>query len=290
MTEPIKISHDGPENFTLRVPSVEDVERMYEPPAAAFCAGSDSSKEIVGVGTAVYEGVPGGKAYDSHRKLIAHLAWDVGPNNLWIMHTMPRMAYPFSILYSIAGLFKTERVAGKKADWFFWHDDDVILPADTVRRLRKSANPTERPFVAACGYDRNYPFKAAVWQSIDDQPGVSAHHQWPDQKAGGLHKVTTTGLCAALFHRSFFDRVPQPWFVTVPPFVEPGGDLSCRIATDGWLSQQCHDYGVPIYVDCDVTISHRSDNMNINSATAPIYREAVEKMRAFIGKDQQHDR
>ena len=266
----------GP-SYKIVLPGINDVIEQYNPPPADFCKGGDPGKEIVAVGTAVYQGVVPA-AYDSHRTMCANAAWDMGPGNLWILPTMARLTYPFAPLYAVASLFKTEAVAGTKADWFVWIDDDVIVPKDLIRKLRMAADPEDRPFVAAVGYDRYPPFQPAVWEP--KKTGDVTHRQhWEDSKPSGVYQVDTTGLCAAIFHRSFFDRVPQPWFSSLPPITDLDGGIESKVNPDAWMCNQCKEAGVPIYVTCDVDITHIGLPMPINRRTAPIFREALAEMR-----------
>jgi len=263
-------------DVSFAIPSVEDVEAMYHPPLAAFSEIGQTGKELVAIGTAVYQAVIP-SAYNSHLNMMARTAWDWGPGNVWILAARERLTYPYAPLFALAGLFKTERKTGRKADWFFWADDDVVVPANVVTALREAADPETRPFVAAVGHDRYPPFRAAVWDLQQNAEGLFWRRQWEDGPESGTHLVETTGLCAAIFHRSFFDRVPQPWFAAIPPVVDADGGVSCRINPDAWLCQQCHDAGVPIHVSCDVHIMHMGLRMPLNRESAKILRKIFAK-------------
>lgn len=264
----------------LAVPSVEDVQEIYNPPSADFCKGWDKDKEIFAIGSNVYQGVVP-EAYDSHRNMCLQAAWDCGPGNIWILPTRARLTYPFAPLYAIASLFGTERRAGRKADWLVWIDDDVLVPKDLIRQLRQDADPEKRPFVAAAGFDRKPPFRAGVWEAWQCG-GATSRRQWvagePSRTGevamptSGVHEVMYTGLCAAIFHRSWFDRVPQPWFATVPPMVDAADRLDHGTTPDGWLCTQCHVAGVPVHVTCNVKITHIGVPLNINYDSAKALR------------------
>ena len=268
----------------LSTPSVEDVGLMYDPPPASFCKGGDDNKDVVAIGTAVYSGVVPA-AYDSHRNMCLYSAWDLGPGNLWVLPTMARLTYPFAPLYSVASLLKTEKVTGKRADWFVWIDDDVVVPKDLIRKLRMAADPEKRPYVAAVGFDRYPPFRAAVWQRfhrgelIDRKQWVVGEPENDDQMTmptSGVHEVDCTGLCAAIFHRSFFDKVPQPWFSSLPPTITDD-DVDSKINPDAWLAQKCNEAGVPIHVTCDVEIGHVGLSTILNPRTVAALQGVYEK-------------
>lgn len=262
--------------YRISVPSVEDVMEQYNPPPADFCKGGDPGKEVYAIGGAVYWGVPP-MARDALCNLCLQAAWDHGPGNIWILPTRERLTYPYAPLYAVASLFKTEEVAGRKADWFIWLDDDVIVPKNLIRKLREAAHPEDRPFVAAVGYDRYPPFQAAVWEPKDNGKGLHWRQHWEDTKESGVHQVDTTGLCAAIFHRSFFDRVPQPWFASLPPVTDTDGSVKCKSNPDAWLCQQCHDAGVPVYVTCDVDIQHIGLRVVVGRKTAPVLRKIFKR-------------
>ena len=270
------VTKEGIDTDGVVVPTIEEAEKWLKPEYAFASAKPDPKVEVLAIGRAVYNSVMP-KPYDSHMKVAAWAAWDYGPNNLWILPSQERLAYPYSILYAISSLFRTERVIGRKADWLFWYDDDVIMPPDTIRKLRNAADPQERPFMAAVGYDRSPDFPAAVWEMVEIPNGPSYHKQWIDMPESGVYRVATTGLCAALFHRSFFERVPQPWFCAIPPQVAADGFLDHRINTDGWMCQQAFDNNVPLYVNCDVKIYHLGHRVAVGHDTAPALRKLYKK-------------
>jgi len=272
----LKWTDDKGPHFQIAIPSVEDVEEIYHPPPAEFYKGGDPNKDIIAIATAVYQGmIP--SAVNSWSRMILQAAWDFGPGNVWVIPARERLSYPYAPLYALASLFKTEDLAGKRADWFAWFDDDVVYPSNILSKLRVAADPEERPFLAAVGNDRYPPFWPAVWVPKDNGEGLYWHEQWEEPPESGVHKVQTTGLCAALFHRSFFDRVPQPWFSSMPPIVNDKGGIDSKVNPDSWLCQQCAEAGVPIHVTCDVDITHQGLSMPINRQTAPMLRKVFGK-------------
>ena len=273
----MQITDSGP-SYQISTPSVEDVALMYDPPAAEFC--KSATGEVYAIASCSYSGLPV-QARDSLLNLCLQSAWDYGPGNVWILPTMARLTYPFAPLYAIAGLLQTEKVTGRRADWVVWLDDDVIVPKGLIRKLREAADPQDRPFVAALGFDRFPPFRGAAWtnttvgNAIVRRQWVSGPTSDPNEMEApttGVHKVDCTGLCAAIFHRSFFDRVPQPWFSSLPPVTSPEGRVSSKINPDAWLCQQCEQAGVPIYVTCDVTIGHIGLPIILTPQTAQVAR------------------
>ena len=259
------------QDYVLEIPTLKDCIDEYDVEAVHNASAGYDSAEIVAFGTSIYQGARPA-AYDSHRKISAALGAEFGPN-LWILPTNARMAYPYSALYAIASAFKTEQQVGRKFDWLFWVDDDVIVPTSAYRTLRDAADAVERPFVAAVGYDRRPPFHAAVWEWETTDAGLKLYRPWIDAKESGVHKVACTGLCAAVFHRSLFERVPEPWFAVVPAQVNhESGGISKGINPDTWWSRQCEKADVPVYVSCDLDVVHIGPNV-------PVCRETAKKLR-----------
>lgn len=271
---------------TIEIPTLDDVEKTL-PIRTAEVYGNPNPNEIVALGGAVYEGVKP-FAYDSHRRLCARMAVDIGESNFWILPSHERLPYPYSPLYSVAGMFKTEKQIGRKADWLLWIDDDVCVVSDLYRVLRKAADPKERRFVTVPACDRQPPFRVAIWQDVPTA-GLTIRKHWvakggeddpykllPGEMwmpTSGIHEIKVTGLCAALIHRSLFDEVKQPWFAVLPGDVDGEGNIEHRVNTDGWWSQQLQDAGIKSYACCDTIALHLGTPLPVSPMTAPILRQ-----------------
>ena len=257
------------------MPSVEDVDAMYDAPICAF-SGNETESPVVVLATASYRGMEP-DVMTAWNKLYARTCWDFGEGNVWATPTRERLPYPYAPLLSLASAFKTEDVTGRRFDWLLWIDDDVVVPSLVLRKLIESAHPDDRPFVATIGFDRTPPFRPAVWEYLT-AGACTSKMQWQDPHMGtGLHKVAATGLCCALFHRSFFDRVPQPWFASTPGELGEDRSISYRGNPDSWLCQQCVDADVPIYVDTDIEVAHMGQRI-------PITFRTVDALRELFGK------
>jgi hypothetical protein len=258
---------------TYDIPTLEDVEKSMQVPRASGIQEPQPGKEVMCFGTGIYQAVQPA-IYDTHMVLACQMAADYG-SNLWMLPTNPRLTFPLSCLFPLASAFKTEELVGRKFDWLIWVDDDVAVPRGLARELRKAADPEKRPFVAAVGYDRHPPFRPAVWEwakSGDTQ----IFQQWEEQKPGGVHQVACTGLCAAIFHRSLFDKVPEPWFVLVPPKAR-SGSLQSRMNPDSWWCSQLDKAGIPIYVSCDLEILHMGQTLPIGPQSAKTFRQIFKR-------------
>jgi len=254
----------------LRAPTVEQVVEEHGEPPVAFVAKPQDGKEVVALATAVFESVAP-RIYDSHRMLTAWLAANYD-SNFWMLPCQERMPFPDAPLYALATMFRLEKLVGRAADWFLWVEDDVSVPQDIFKTLRDSADPKERPFVCAPGFTRNPPFWPCVW---DYKNG--AYARWNRVPESGVYKVAASGLVAALFHRSLFNRVPQPWFaVTSNKMIlndEGKPDVDRGLRPDGWWADQLRAADIPTYVNCDVNVTHFGMPLPVNKHTVASIKE-----------------
>lgn len=247
-------------------PTIAEIQQRFDLPSLA--QGNPAEGEILAIVRGVFDSVKI-RPSDSIGIMLASLGARF-KENLWISYAQERMTYPDAPLYALASVFNTERVTGRRADWIMWLDDDVSVPPDVFYKLRQAADPKERPFVAAVGFDRLHPYWPAVWETIN---GKLVRWEYPPDK--GVYQVRGTGLVCALMHRSLFDRLPQPWFAISPcVLTDPNGnkDIKRGIKPDSWLTSVMSDAGIPVYVECSVTTTHFGQAIPINRYTAPILR------------------
>jgi len=256
-------------NAATSAPTVADIEARWGEPLV-IAPKPNPDKEIIALATAVFSGVYA-QCYDSHKLLAAQLSRD-HPDNVWFLPTQERMPLPDAPIYAVGAMLNCERAIKQKADWFLWIDDDVSVPKDLFAMLRRSADPTDRPFVSAVAYTRQYPFHPAIWQMEEGKL-----RQWLAVPDHGVYEVYATGLCAALFHRSLFDKVPEPWFCTADTGLktEKGGRVEGDrgLQPDVWWCNQLQKHGIPIHVDCTPVVTHFGSPMPINRFTAPALRQ-----------------
>ena len=254
--------------YYCMTPTVRDVMAWLDPPPASTKQAGDG--EIFVYATASFGDIPQA-AKDSHQALTMRMVGDYGDGNVWVSPTQERMPYPMAPLYAIAGMFMGEKETGKRADWLLWIDDDVLVPTNLCRVLRNVADAAERPFIAVPAYDRYPPFNCCAWGW--DAQGNRV--QWRDPPESGVHKVATIGLAAALFHRSLFDRVQEPWFVSTPDYIKTVGSskgVEVGLRPDTFWAYRLEQTGIPIYACCDVSIAHLGTKI-------PICRQTVSALR-----------
>ena len=224
--------------------TMEDVSRAYPPqPLADFkpkYAGT-----VLALAQAVFEAVPREAAMSRQRFLLA-LARDIAPGNLWLLETYERMPYPYCLYWPLASAFATEKAQKRRFDWLLWCDDDALFTAEDVVTLAKAAKERDAQFIAALPYDRMPPHQPSVLEDVDGQP-----MKWAKAPASGTYPVKLTGLVLALFRRSVFEVVPEPWFGVCAPTIGFAG-----IAPDYWWCLQMAKAGIKPLVCCDTNVIH----------------------------------
>jgi len=242
---------DG-ESWTHTI-TLEDVARRYPPQPELGEYKPEFDGEVLALGRAVYETQPQ-ESTDMLLRLNRHLCYQYAPGNLWLLPTHERLPYPFAVYWPLACAFETERVQGRWFDWFLWMDDDVIATPEDFAALKSAANEHMRPFVSALPYDRFEPHAPAVTEFIDGKP-----KKWITAPKTGTFAVSHVGLCMALFHRSLFDKVPEPWFGVSPPTLNKSG-----MNPDYWWSVQMNRAGIQPHVCCDANVIHQGRKLHVN--------------------------
>jgi len=232
---------------------LEDVARRYPPIHELSEYKPQYDGEVLVLGRAVYETQPQ-ESTDMLLRLNRHLCYKYAPGNFWILPTYERLPYPFAVYWPLACAFETERQQKRRFEWFLWMDDDVLATPDDFEALKSVANPYLRPFVSALPYDRFEPHCPAVTEFIDGKP-----KKWIKAPETGTFAVSHVGLCMALFHRSLFDKVREPWFGVSPPTLNGTG-----MNPDFWWSCQMNKVGIQPYVCCDSKVVHLGRKLRVN--------------------------
>lgn len=251
-------------------PAVETILAMSDLPTVNTVGDPGPQQEIVAMATAVFSSITP-KVYDSHKYLAAQLAIDYG-NHAWFVPAQERMPFPDALIYAIASMMKSEKIAGRRADWFLWVEDDISIPQTFMQSMRAAADPIDKPFVAAVGHDRYPPFYPAVWDWDNEKKTLV---RWREVPPKGLYRVGCTGLVAALFHRSLFDRVPQPWFTVSDREIMGDGEVQVTggFKPDTWWSHRLRQLNIPIHVLCGVETTHHGMCLPVNTRTTSVLRE-----------------
>ena len=242
--------------------TLEDVARRYPPKTDLMDYKPEFKGEVLALGRAVYETQPQAST-DMLLRLSRYLGDQYAPGNYWMLPTFERLPYPFAVYWPLACAFETEKAQGRRFDWFLWMDDDVIATPENFEALKSAANEHLRPFVSALPYDRFEPHAPAVTEFIDGEP-----KKWVKAPKTGTFAVSHVGLCMALFHRSLFDRVPEPWFGVSPPTMNRSG-----MNPDYWWSVQMNRAGIQPHVCCDAEVIHLGRKMRINREYSEQWQE-----------------
>lgn len=242
--------------------TLKDVHREYPPLELEDDWQPQYKGPVVALGRAVYETVPQ-EAVDNLLKLTGYFHRSLPPGNFWQLKTFERMPYPYAVYWPLANAFSRERMAKRKFDWFLWMDDDVLVSPQDIMTLMEAADPVKRPFVSALPYDRFPPHCPAVTEEIDGEI-----MKWVKAPASGTHPCFHVGLCLAVFHRSLFDKVPEPWFGAMPPIKGFPG-----VPPDWWWSYQMHKIGLNPHVCCDTNIIHLGRKLHVDRQYSQQWQE-----------------
>jgi len=225
--------------------------------------------ETLAWATAIYEAVKT-PAWFALQKLGFRLARRFAEDRLWLLrHPHDRLTYPFCVYWYVQAMFERERAENRRADWFLWIEDDIVPSDDLYERLRAVADPEDRPFVAALAYTRTPPYGPGA-VSVRKLGNVKTRAQWENVPADGVHPVDSVGMCAALFHRSLFDRVSEPWFGVLPPSKRGG------IGPDAYWCERLRQHGIQPYVCCDAEVKHIGPPVLIDRHSAARWAAAQE--------------
>jgi hypothetical protein len=257
------------ESWTYTI-TLEDVARRYPPKTELMGYEPKYEGEILALGRAVYETQPQ-ESTDMLLRLTRYLGDEYAPGNFWLLPTHERMPYPFAVYWPLACAFETEKTQGRRFDWFLWMDDDVMARPEDFIALRSIANEHLRPFVAAVPYDRFPPHCPAVTEFIDGEP-----KKWITAPESGTYAVSHVGLCMALFHRSLFDKVPEPWFGVSPPTMNRSG-----MNPDYWWSVQMNIAGIQPHVCCDTNVDHLGRKLHVNRAYSQQWQDVSPRRKNY---------
>ena len=261
--DPVPSTSIKPGQSWTHVITLADVTKKYPPQLELMDFKPTFKGEVLAFGRAVYETQPQ-EATDMLLRLTRGLCDLYAPGNLWLLPTYERLPYPFAVYWPLGCAFKTEKEYNRRFDWFLWMDDDVLATPEDFMTLMAAADPVERPFVSALGYDRFPPHSPSVTEVVDHKI-----LKWVKAPASGTHAVSHTGLCMALFHRSLSEKVPEPWFGISPPVLGVSG-----MNPDYWWSVQMSKANITPYICCDTNIDHLGRKLRVDRE----YSEQWQKM------------
>jgi len=181
--------------------------------------------------------------------------------NLWLLDIPDRLTYPFSHRAIVESLEQREKQDGRRADWLFIIEDDIVPATDLYDVLRAAVDPVNKPYVSALAYCRTEPYWPGAADVIPTN-GRFGVRQWESAPQSGTLPVDQVSMCAALFHRSLFDRVAKPWFGT--------GD----IGPDAFWCKRLKMHGIQPYMCCDAEVGHLATGTIINRKRSEAWNAA----------------
>jgi len=224
--------------------------------------------ETIAWATAIYEAVKT-PAWFALQKLGFRMAREFPEENLWLLRSpLDRLTYPFCVFWFVQAMFEREKKEWRRADWFLWIEDDIVPQDDLFEKLRAAADPLNRPYVAALAYCRTPPYGPGVATSKKMDNNKILWTQWEEAPKSGTHPASSVGMCAALIHRSLFDRVPKPWFGVGAPHKSGG------MGPDAFWCLRLIENGIQPYVCCDAEVKHVGPSVLIDRSSASRWEAA----------------
>lgn len=152
----------------------------------------------------------------------------------------------------------------RKYKYLFFLDNDVIIPANTLRVLIYHADNNPDLFVFSGVYfTKRHPPEPLIWR---EELGAGVSWNW---KLGDVLKdVIAVGCGCMLIRCSVFEKLEKPYFNTFTEFVDNqmGGEAEHRIGEDVWFCKQVVEKtGTRILVDTGLQCLH------IDKTTGEIY-------------------
>ena len=265
---------DQPLQFDLI--QLSDVEAVIPPKPELTGWASDKDGPVVALGRAVYETQPQ-QSTDCLLHMVERLCREIHPGNLWLLPTYERLPYPYAVYWPLACAFQKEKTTGRKFDWYVWIDDDVMATGEDVMKLTEAAKKHGAPFMSAVPYDRFPPHSPSVVEFIDGQP-----YKWVRAPKSGCYPVLTVGLCLAVFHRSVFDLVPEPWFGVCSPSKGFSG-----LHPDWWWSYQMRKAKLQPWVCCDTNVVHLGHKLRVDRPRSEAWLDQVIPAKPALYSDMQ---
>jgi hypothetical protein len=146
------------------------------------------------------------------------------------------------------------RVAlGAEADYIFWHDDDMVMPFDTISKLLAH----QKDIVGGLYFHRRGNIRTSMIYNMDKNGNYNGEIFGKDRALPtGIVECDATGTGALLMKCSVFDGLPQPWFYVVDGITAP------EMTEDIWFFDRLkmkHGDQYKIWVDCDVQVVHLTE-------------------------------
>ena len=151
-------------------------------------------------------------------------------------------------------------------DWLLMIDADITPPAEAPWRVFNLMKH-DLPVVGAVCFSFQFqePF-AVVLEYVPEEDGYRQV-----ERLEGLVEVDATGMSCIAIHRSVFEKVKPPYFVT-----KIGDDGDIQRGEDFWFCERVREAGFKIHVDCSIVCGHivPVDLAAVNRLAARLQKEA----------------
>ncbi len=167
------------------------------------------------------------------------------------------------------------------AKWIFFWDDDTILDPKTVVKLLEKAEETDIDIIQPLYFIRGNEFPVMAFVTNEEGSNVETipDERW-EKSDGELIRVQATGNGCTLYRMELFDKIDNPWFLTVPGQCTEDVHFFSKIKASG--------YDVNAFLDTSFSCGHIVDKMVINGDNYRLIRAMnfLDRIKDTVKKDK----
>lgn len=133
------------------------------------------------------------------------------------------------------------------AEWLVQIDDDMVFPADAVKRLLAH----DVDVVCALAYARRAPYAARAWSVLPGDPlrGMV----WEGLEHSGLREVDISGFAVSLIRRGVLEKLRE----------KPFGSFDVE-SEDFWFCKVLREMEVKVWVDTEMIVGHLGEGVVVD--------------------------
>lgn len=148
---------------------------------------------------------------------------------------------------AVRNMMKLEEETGKRFDYFWLLNDDMMIPPDTLQKLIKHQKDVVVPLLVG----HEIPHEPLFY---DYREGDDYRHKFLEPGDRGLVRGVGSGGGGMLIARHVFDAIPDPWWEN--HMVYSGGRPPIKSTEDFDFCRKVEDAGFEIWCDLDCPIGH----------------------------------
>lgn len=140
---------------------------------------------------------------------------------------------------------------GLSADYIFWIDDDMLVPANAFNKLYEA----NEPVISGLYFTRLYPHTPQIYQYFPEKDGYAPLLKWED----GIFEVDAVGSGCMLVRTDIYTQLalaPCAYARKVP--LSPWYEFLASRGEDFYFCDRLRDIGIPVLVDTTIIPGHLS--------------------------------